>query len=111
MDKYYHGGRGGMNKGQLILPPAVTGATSQAKYGNYLTDKNRVYITTDYEAAMLYAAGVNGDVYEVEPVGELLSDPDCSQEGLSFSCGKAKIIKRYKLSDRSRRMVIKALIG
>lgn len=53
-------------------------------------------------AASMYAAMFpekkGGCVYQVEPVGEIEHDTDCSQPGLSFSAPKARIVKVFKLS-------------
>lgn len=96
---YFHGGRGGLLRGSLILPPSVTGAKSCSEYGAaQVHRRDRVYITTDHRAAMLFAAGIPGGmVYLVEPVGELEPDPDCTTQGLSFQCPKARIVKAFKL--------------
>lgn len=108
--KFHHGGRPGMKKGQFILPPSVTGARSTAEFGNYQCDQSRVYVTTAYAAAALYAGGVRkGEIYEVMPIGELHQDPDCDKPGLSYSCEKAKILKRYRLTKAERKMVVSVL--
>jgi hypothetical protein len=39
-------------------------------------------------------------VYEVEPEGQLASDPEC-RSGVSFTCRKAKIIAIHKISGKS----------
>ena len=100
-----------MRKGQMILPPYITGAKSTADYGNSVCDRSKVYITTKYEAALMYAAGVRGDVYEVNPIGPIEDDPDCNEHGLSFSCDSAKIIKRLRLSDAQRAVILTALLN
>ncbi|NKI17399.1 hypothetical protein HCU74_08215 [Spongiibacter sp. KMU-166] len=107
--RYYHGGRGGMRKGQFVLPPDVTGAKSTAKFGNYMCDTSQVYVTTEFTDAAMYAVGVGGDIYEVEPIGELQEDPDCNRPGISFSCTKAKILKRHRLTSNERVAVLNAL--
>ncbi len=109
--RYYHGGRGGMAKGQFVLPPSMTGAKSQANYGNNLVDRSRVYVTTDYMAALMYAVTVrDGDVYEVVPDGELLDDPDCSEPGISFSCPRARIVRRLRFTRAERETVRQGLL-
>ncbi|MET4696675.1 NAD(+)--rifampin ADP-ribosyltransferase [Endozoicomonas lisbonensis] len=101
---YWHGGKGGMKPGQMILPPSITGAKHMGEFGNHHHDANQVYVTTQYGAALMYASGVKkGDVYEVEPIGELRTDPDCEHHELSFSCDKARIVRRYKLSENTRK--------
>lgn len=110
--RYYHGGRGGMAKGQFVLPPSITRARSLAKYGNHLTDMTQVYVTTNPVAALLYAVGVrNGDVYEVSPVGDLSVDPDCDFPGLSFSCQRARIVKVLRFTKAERENALRALLG
>lgn len=75
----YHGGVPGLLPGDLLLPPAVTGARSCADYDPEHCRSDRVYLTTDREEAAVYAAvralGGGGDVYEVEPMSELEPDP------------------------------------
>lgn len=100
----YHGGRGGMKKGMFVLPPSVTGSKlGQSTFGNHLTDSTKVYVTNDLVAAYVYAAFIpDGDVYEVEPVGELEEDPDCNTPGMSYACVRARITKRNRLSENQR---------
>lgn len=108
--KFFHGGHPGMMKGQFVLPPSITRAKSLAEFGNNKCDTTKVYVTTSFLAATMYAATIKkGEVYEVEPIGELKHDPDCIEEGLSFSCEKARITKRHKLSRNQRETVIYAL--
>jgi rifampin ADP-ribosylating transferase len=108
--KFYHGGRKGMRRGQFILSPVITGAKSLREFGNHLTDKTKVYVTTEYNAALLYAAGVNGCVYEVSPIGDLNHDPDCLTEGLSFACDRAQIVKVHSVSRRTIEMCQEVLL-
>lgn len=107
--KYYHGGRRGLVKGNFILPPSITQARSTARYGNHMVDVNQVYVTTDFQSACLYAAGVGGDVYEVAPVGDLRDDPDCNVPGLSYSCDKARVLVRFRLNERDKRYFLDLL--
>lgn len=78
----YHGGRrrlDGRGRG-LILPPARTGVKTTADYGaGHVCRRDRVYLTTDLDAARFFALMAEpggGDVYLVEAVGELEPDPD-----------------------------------
>lgn len=107
--KYFHGSRRGLVKGNFILPPSITKAKSTASFGNHLCDQNQVYVTTDFNAACLYAAGVNGDVYEVEPIGELRHDPDCNVPGLSYSCDRARVLVRFRINERDRAAILRVL--
>lgn len=83
---YFHGGVPGLYPGDVLRPPAVTGVESQADFGNPLTDRGRVYATTDLRYAGIMAGtyrvgrGVVGDVYEVELLGPVEPDPDWGGE-------------------------------
>lgn len=88
---YFHGGVPGLNEGDWLrardlLPQwkgtkFAYGATSPERAGNY---GSHVYLTTELEPARAYAAKyvdpannrIPGTVYEVEPWGEVYSDPD-----------------------------------
>lgn len=99
---YYHGGPRGFQRGAMLLPPSITKvrSTTDLVGANDVHRNDRVYVTTDINAALLYAAAFNrGVIYEVEPVGELEPDPDCSLEGLSFQCERARIKHIQKISD------------
>lgn len=109
MTTYYHGGRGGLQKGNFILPPTITNAKSTAEFGNHMCDRSKVYVTVEFTAAAMYAAAVNGDVYEVEPVGALAEDPDCIEPGFSFACERARILKRHRLTDADKQLLRKAV--
>jgi hypothetical protein len=84
----------------VILPAAQTGAerlVTDDATGVY--DPNRIYITTDRTAAVMYAAmhpSNRGMVYEVDPV-DPVEDPDCSEPGLSFSALRARVITARKV--------------
>ncbi|MGO9681447.1 MAG: NAD(+)--rifampin ADP-ribosyltransferase, partial [Beijerinckiaceae bacterium] len=98
--RYFHGGNKGLHVGEYLLPPATTKALSTSDLvdtrGNHRTD--RVYVTTVYTDAQMYAAP-NGKpvVYEVEPEGSLEDDPDDTLSGRSYACEKAKIISIHKV--------------
>jgi rifampin ADP-ribosylating transferase len=107
--KYYHGGRGGLRG--WILPPNQTGAKSLADYSNVVfCDKSKVYVSTCFNSALLYAFQPGSRIYEVEPIGELMPDPDHFDEGVSFMCDKAKIIRAHRIKNKTRNMVKKALM-
>ena len=95
---YYHGGPVGRERGAFILPPSVTGQLTTADFpGGSVCDRGKVYVTTAYEAALLYAsAHKRGVVYVVRPVGNLADDADCAEHGLSFACDKAVVLKVIK---------------
>ncbi|WP_219653599.1 MULTISPECIES: NAD(+)--rifampin ADP-ribosyltransferase [unclassified Pseudomonas] len=103
MPTYYHGGRPGMIVGQFILPPSITGARSAAECGAAeVCRRDRVYITTSFEAACLYAGLYpdkrGGHVYVVTPLTELEPDPDYEAEGMSYAVERARIDRVRKLS-------------
>ncbi|WP_306150702.1 hypothetical protein [Roseovarius sp. MMSF_3281] len=111
--RYYHGGVPDLLPGRMILPPVTTGVRSCALYGaSGVCDPQMVYVTTDIEAAMLFAAGHpsnRGAVYLVKPDEPLLHDPDCRQPGLSFACPRAKVIRRIRIKNKIMRKARKAL--
>lgn len=95
---YYHGGLPGRQRGTLLLPPSFTRVKSLSQYGASAVHRmDRVYVTTDRAAALLYAAAVRrGLIYEVEPLGLIEPDPDCDLPGLSWQCEKARVIRIIK---------------
>lgn len=94
MTTYWHGGRPGLKRGNMLLPPTVTKALSLSECGAAgIHRRDRVYVTTSQAAALLYAAGVkNGVIYECEPLGAIEDDPDCTMPGLSYQCERARVI-------------------
>lgn len=112
--KYYHGGEPNLKIGSCVLPPDQTQAGTQADWGNEKCLRDKVYVTSDYQAALLYAAGHpsgKGMLYEVTPIGDLAHDEDCDEIGLSFVCNSAKINRRWKLRGATRRKVLRALVS
>jgi hypothetical protein len=105
--RYYHGGDGGLQVGDYILPPNDTGKDNMVGL-NLLRREDRVYITKDITGAMFFASrSKNPIVYEVAPVGDLESDPDHKKPGISFACPKAKINALYNVPEavvRANRM-------
>lgn len=99
--RYFHGANHGLNVGDYILPPSVTGRNSTSDFGARIVHrKNRVYVSTRQSDAEFFAsASPKPIVYEVEPEGELEPDPDCIS-GVSFACPKAKIISIHKISGK-----------
>lgn len=98
MTTYYHGGPAGRRAGDCLLPPKGTGAASLSEFGaTGIHRKDRVYLTTSYIGALLYACcWPDGVVYCCEPVGDLEPDPDCTEPGLSWQCGSAKVLQVIK---------------
>lgn len=109
---YYHGGSPGIKCGEFILPPTATGAKSLADYGaEGVCRRDRVYITTIYEAAVMFAAGIkDGMVYECVPSGILEPDPDCIDPGVSFQCEKAMVIRCIKPRQEEKDIALAALL-
>lgn len=118
MTTYYHGGAPDLT---VILPPSITGVSSLADYvlrtaqseGNVFCRRDRVYVTTSYEASLLYAVGHPSDegvAYVVDPVYPLEEDPDCDTPGLSYACRKARVLSVILISDLTR-MAIKAVLA
>ena len=110
---FWHGGRPGLKPGTYLLPPVVTKATSLADCGaDGVCRRDRVYITTERAAALLYASGIPGGViYECEPVGAVEPDPDCNVPGLSFQVEKARIVRCIKPSQHDIEAARTVLMG
>lgn len=109
---FWHGGPSGRQRGALLLPPSVTGSKSVSDLvPNNVHRRDRVYVTTSYKAALIYAAGFRkGVVYLVEPVGDLEQDPDCYDPTLSFQCGRARVLKVIKPKPWEIEMARKVLL-
>jgi hypothetical protein len=107
---YYHGGPRGL---RTILPAKETGQRSfAAEIDPRACDISKVCVTTEYAAAVLYAASHgNGTVYEVKPVGDLIPDPDCHMPGLSFVCERAEILRERRPKGKQLKMARKALLA
>jgi hypothetical protein len=110
MTIYYHGGMLGLRVGQHILPPAETGSWTVADLRDAPAEmrdqlaavhrRDRVYLTTDVAVARLWA-GLHptggpkrgGDVYRVEPEGDIEPDPDyLGDDGASVQAPSALIV-------------------
>ena len=94
----YHGGVRRLHRGGVILPPSSTGAPSTADYGaDAVCRQDRVYLTDELDMARMFAIlappNGKGDVYEVEPLGELERDPDYSGEGESWAVPMARVVR------------------
>jgi hypothetical protein len=101
---FWHGG--GRIAGDLIVPGDVAGTTRAAGDG--------VYVTTERSLAETYASTVDGTawVYEVEPLGPLEETPPLIGVGptISFRCPRARIIRRYTVSN-ARRAQLRAAVA
>lgn len=114
--RYYHGGQKGLKAGDFIQPPNETNVRHTLfEYGTGaagVARRDRVYATPDHHCAVMYAAlhPSGGAVYEVEPVGTLEPDPDCTEPGLSWACDRARIVMARGLSARTRQAVLRAVL-
>lgn len=113
----FHGGRGGLRRGDLLRPPAETSFAAEhaarAAAGS-IGRADRVYVTTSLEAAHLYAVlhpSGRGIVYEVEPVGALEDDPDCTEPGLSFAVPSARVLRVIQISRADRAAILAVAIA
>lgn len=96
--RYFHGGVPGLRRGDLLLPPAVTGTgrtlTADVIDMGGAARLDRVYVTSGREVARVYAALFpDGALYEVETLGELVADPDCAVAGVSWECLGARVLR------------------
>jgi hypothetical protein len=83
---YFHGGFPGLEVGDRILPPSVTGTPTTADFAAApVCRRDRVYASTELRVARVYAAlapfGGHGDVYEVA-----LEDP-IEPDGIEIGVG------------------------
>lgn len=104
--KYYHGGYSGLRPGDYILPPSQTGAACASDYGaESVHRRDRVYLTTNKYDAVFFSyihPSQRGPVlhfYEADPIGDVEPDPDCTEPGLSFQCGRARIVRRLRATE------------
>jgi rifampin ADP-ribosylating transferase len=111
----YHGGYGGLSVGQIVLPPRKTGAASTASFGAAaVCDRDAVYVTTDFEAAMMFACAHpsgRGKLYEVEPIGDLVEDIDATGQGYSFKCPAARVKRVFKIKGKIIRNLQRAMLS
>lgn len=112
---YWHGGAPGLRVGSHVLPPVVTKAASLGDYyARGIARRDRVYVTTSYDAACMYAAmhpSDAGKVYKVQPQGEIEPDPDCTQDCLSFACHHATVLAVHRLRGKLRMQIRKAMVS
>jgi len=110
---YYHGGLPGRQRGTFLLPPNITKVRSLSEYGAAAVHRrDRVYIATALEGALLYAASVrNGLIYQVEPIGPVEADPDCDLPGMSWQCEKARVLRIIKPTNQMIGMARSVLLG
>jgi len=113
---YWHGGQRGLKVGAYLLPPCETGAKATSDYaaefpGGHVMRPDRVYVTTDREGAVMFAAmhPSGGTVYEVSPEGPLIEDPDCMEVGFSYECARARILSAKNVSGFMRSKIRRAM--
>lgn len=103
--RYFHGGPRRIARDKLVLPPAQTGARTTAEVGPAevrermlrVHRRDRVYLTTDPEAARVFASLAEpggGHVYEVRPIGDIEPDPDyIGDGGEGVCCSSARVVR------------------
>lgn len=99
--RYWHGGWPGLEVGTLLKPPAELGIVMPTHLmPDDPTDPSWLHITTDRALAKAYAAHwrheqagpmVSGDLYLVQPLGDLHPDPDYPT-GVSLRCLGAEVL-------------------
>lgn len=109
--RYLHGGKANLKAGVYLLPPSVTGVAQNGVVPDHVRRKDRVYITTDPNTAIVWAtANRASHFYEVEPEGELADDPDHKGKGISFECEKAKIVAVHEIPEGTIKKAQAALL-
>jgi hypothetical protein len=96
-ERYYHGGNRKLQVGDYLLPRAATGVLGMSA-DNPLCRDDRVYLTRSIEGARFFgSAALNPVVYEAVPEGDIESDPDCTEPGLSIACQRARVVALLKI--------------
>lgn len=110
---YWHGGRPGIRRGGVLLPPSITKVPSLSEYGAAgVHRRDRVYVTIRREVALMYAAGVrNGVLYQCVPIGDIDPDPDCLDPGLSWQCSMARVLRVINPREAEIELVREALLS
>lgn len=94
--RWWHGGGTGLKQGDVLLPPSETGIVP-ALVG---TDKTSVYITTNRDKAILYAAPFEFPaIYEVTVTDEPQPD-DVVDDKESWRVPRAKVWRRESIPTR-----------
>lgn len=118
---YYHGGVPGLRPGELLVPSEPNFIDDcpicRAKKAGINTGidpltvhPDRIYITSDREYARFYASKYwRGDLYKVEPVGEL--EPSAEDYFPTWTVASARVIHAYArcvtLTDTQRRALLR----
>ena len=112
MIKYYHGGCPNIKR---VLPPNKTKEPTTASFGaEGVCRRDKVYVTSDINEAMLFASchySGKGHVYEVLPQGEIQNDPDYFGEAECLECDSAKVIKRVNVKGKVLKKIRKELLN
>lgn len=122
MTMYFHGGFPGLNVGDMILPPSVTGTNHDLSTELMELDRpdlirtDMVYATTVQDVARGFAAmHPDGALYRVEMVGEVWPDPDlpvtCVMGGSArvVEVVRARVVLAHRRLDSWARLVDDAL--
>jgi hypothetical protein len=99
--RFFHGGLAGLKVGGYILPPSETGVSPNGFMPPGVRRIDRIYVTTDPTVAIGWASFHPAPLlYEVEPEGEVINDPDHKGEGISFI--PAHVIEKARTALRQR---------
>lgn len=110
---YWHGGVRGLQPGDLLRPVPHPKMVRAYREDDAPYDPNLVYVTTDRDLGRMFASLVitgddaGGDLYNVEPVGPVMLDPDYPEDmGVSFACASATVVhaveRSVRMSDAER---------
>lgn len=118
---YYHGGQPDLQIGDYILPAAEAGTVQQDLIercenldADYIYDTTVAYVTADPDFALLYAVGHRsgrGELYEVEPEGNVTRDLDTMSVGslavddFAYRCDRARIVRKIKIAAPLRQRI------
>lgn len=95
MTAWYHGGVPGLEVGELLLPPDISGTRhTLSAYASEPHGQRRdvVYLARIQDHARAYAALYpDGAVYRAEPIGATEPDPDAP--GFSVMCAQARVVE------------------
>jgi len=88
--RWWHGGPAGFNRGSVLLPPSQTGVIP----GLPITDRDSVYITSDRDKALLFAARHDQPrLFEVTKIGEPYRDDVLPGDESCWRCKSATVYR------------------
>lgn len=94
--RYFHGGNFGLQVGEYVLPPSITGVLPNGDVSPDIRRNDRIYMVKIFDQAAGFAAHHEYPrVYEVEAEGVVEDDPDAP--GTAFQCEKARIVNVHKI--------------